>query len=75
MRNALYVESRMGASRAARHVPPYARALMARYAEQMDALRAAAGGPAAPSGAQARGMRAMLDALGEFLFLGAKNTE
>ena len=53
LRNALFVESRMGKRRAARHVPAYAKALMARYDDEMRPLREAAaarasGEPAAP---------------------------
>ena len=39
LRNALYVEDAMGPTRAARHVPAYARAIMARYEGDMDKLR------------------------------------
>ena len=39
LRNALYVEDAMGPARAARHVPAYARAIMARYEGDMDKLR------------------------------------
>ena len=39
LRNALYVEDAMGPTRAARHVPAYARAIMARYETDMDKLR------------------------------------
>ena len=42
----------MGAQRAARHVPAYARALMEPYTEEMDALRdSAASSAAAPTAA------------------------
>ena len=40
LRNALYVEDRMGQQRAERHVPEYAKALMKRYDGEMAALRA-----------------------------------
>ena len=42
LRNLLYVEAEMRPSQAARHVPEYARALMARYDGEMAALREAA---------------------------------
>ena len=35
----LYVEERMGANQAARHVPKYATALMQRYESEMEVLR------------------------------------
>ena len=39
LRNQLYCEATMGADGANRHVPKYARALMARYADEMSGLR------------------------------------
>ena len=50
LRNALYVESTMGGARAARHVPAYARALMARYDADMSEVRDGAGGGSAAAG-------------------------
>ena len=73
LRNQLYVEEKLGARRAARHVPAYASALMRRYEAEMAALRdgaaGAAGAAADGEGAggplpQLRGWgAAMLDAL------------
>ena len=53
LRNALFVEERMGATRAAQHVPAYARALMARYDDEMRELRTAAAAKAAARGGSA----------------------
>ena len=41
LRNALFVERRMGEVRARRHTPQYALAIMERYSDEMEELRAA----------------------------------
>lgn len=72
LRNQLFVEEKLGAKRAAQHVPAYATALMRRYEADMEALRrgkgaAAAGGNSVAAGgplAQLGGFgAAFLDAL------------
>jgi len=75
LRNQLYVHDTMGETRAARHVPRYATALMSRYAADMEALKregsaGAAGGQRSAAGADlAANANAWLLALQEALFL------
>ena len=43
LRNLLFVEDRMGPKRASQHVPGYAKAIMARYADDVQAVREGGG--------------------------------
>jgi len=54
LRNLLFVEDRLGAERAAEHVPQYAKAIMARYEDEVRSVR---GGGAPPASREFDGKR------------------